>query len=291
MRCQSVLLHLCALPRRVAVLTLFAFVLGAVMLTSSLNLHGKTLKNLLVSLEDDHLTRTPQQDYARSECERRLSTPAEVHIEAALGNLTDVLPDEANVEKLLSPLDQTEGTTMLHDLAVRTRVFSTLFAAWEALHIVPVGSPGGITIRQNIVEHIRQESPKGADEAIRKYDVARSFVNQLSRHLFPWIARQSPDHMMLHASHATGGRGIVITVGDHQTPYVLTSVKTFRELGCDLPVEVFFLGSGDLNEDSRTALAKLPGVVTRDLSKMIYDDGWTLKGTVERKLPLSEYES
>jgi len=291
MRCQSVLLHLCVLPRRVAILTLFSFLLGALMLTSSLRLHRKTLENLLVSLKDDHLIQAPQHDYTKWECERCLSTSAETHFEAALRNLTDLLPDEVDVEQLLSPLGHTEGTTMLHDLAVRTRVFSTLFAAWEALHIVPMGLPGGITIRQNIIEHIRQESPEDADEAIGKYDVVRSFMNQFSRHLFPWIARHSPDHMMLHTSLATGGRGIVITVGDHQTPYVLTSVKTFRELGCDLPVEVFFLGSADLNEDSRTALAKLPGVVTRDLSKMIYDDGWTLKGTIERRPPVSGYES
>ena len=291
MCCRSVLFYLCAFPRRAGILTLFSFVIGALILTNFLYLHRKTPENLLASLKDDHLIEAPQHDYTKWECERRLSTSAETHFEAALRNLTDLLPDEVDVEQLLSPLDRTEGTTMLHDLAVRTRVFSALFAAWEALHIVPTGLIGGITIRQNIVEHIRQESPEGANEAIGRYDVVRSFMNQFSRHLFPWIARHSPDHMMLHASLATGGRGIVITVGDHQTPYVLTSVKTFRELGCDLPVEVFFLGSADLNEDSRTALAKLPGVVTRDLSKMVYDDGWTLKGTIERRFPVSEHES
>jgi hypothetical protein len=45
-----------------------------------------------------------------------------------------------------------------------------------------------------------------------------------------------------------------------------------------LPVEVFFMGDADLHEGSRAALAKLPGVTTRDLSKMVYDDDWTLKG-------------
>jgi alpha 1,3-mannosyltransferase len=35
-------------------------------------------------------------------------------------------------------------------------------------------------------------------------------------------------------------------------------------------VEVFFLGDSDLHEDSRAALAELPGVITRDLSKMVY---------------------
>jgi alpha 1,3-mannosyltransferase len=113
-------------------------------------------------------------------------------------------------------------------------------------------------------------------------------MNRFSRHLFPWTARHSPDHMLLHTSSTTGGRGIVITVGERQTAYVLTSIKTFREFGCDLPVEVFFLGDSDLHEDSRAALAELPGVITRDLSKMVYDDGWTLKGIVEQGYVLQD---
>jgi hypothetical protein len=291
MRCHSVLLFLCALPRRVAILTLFSFFFGALILTSSSYLHRRTVEDLLTSLKDDHLIQAAQHDYARCECERYPATLAEVNLEAALRNLTNLIPDDASTEQLLSPMNYTEGTSMLRDLAVRTRVFSTLFAAWESLHIAHTVMPCGVTIRQNIVERIRHESFHDANEAIERYDKVRSFVNQFSRHLFPWIARHSPDHMMLHTSLATAGRGIVITVGDHEVPYVLTSVKTFRELGCELPVEVFFLGSADLNENSRTALAELPGVITRDLSEMVYDDGWTLKGTIGRRLPVNKYES
>lgn len=109
MCCRSVLFYLCAFPRRAGILTLFSFVIGALILTNFLYLRRKTPENLLASLKDDHLIEAPQHDYTKWECERRLSTSAETHFEAALRNLTDLLPDEVDVEQLLSPLDRTEG--------------------------------------------------------------------------------------------------------------------------------------------------------------------------------------
>jgi len=272
----------CSLPRQVATLAFFSFVLGALIVTTSLYSPRKTFDRLLISLKHDHLLRVPQYDYSRCVDKHCLITPPrDVDFEAALRNLTDLIPDEARVEQLLSPIDYSEGTSMLRDLAIRTRVFAALFGAWESLHIAGTMASGDVLIRQNIIERIRHNPSEGADEAIRRYDTVRSFLNLFSRHLFPWTARHSPDHMLLHASFNTGGRGIVVTVGDHQAAYVLTSIRTFREFGCDLPVEVFFLGDEDLHEDSRAALKEIPGVTTRDLSEMVYDDGWTLKGIVE----------
>jgi hypothetical protein len=49
-------------------------------------------------------------------------------------------------------------------------------------------------------------------------------------------------------------------------------------LGCDLPVEVMYLGESDLSEDFRTQLEALPGVTTRDLSTLVNDKGWQLNG-------------
>lgn len=154
---------------------------------------------------------------------------------------------------------------MLRDLAIRTRSFKLFFEAWETLHIVP--SPGNITIQQNVIERIRQRPSIDTSRAIQNYDKMRCFMR------FPWTMGYFADHMLLHAGFHGAGRGIVITVGEHQVSYVLTSIRTFRELGCGLPVEVFFLGDNDLHEDFRSALAKIPGVATRDLSQMIYDDG------------------
>lgn len=268
------------LPRRATLLGLALIVFIALMLTTSLRLHKKTLDNFFEALAHGELTREPQHDYGGYKSERLSLLPvvSEHGFESALHNLTHLAPDEARVAQLLSPIDHSKGTAMLKDLAVRTRLFDTLFTAWENLHITPSATLGEVSIRQNIVERIRHSSLSRRSEAIQRYDTMRSFMNQFARHLFPWTAGQSPDHMLLHTTFAAGGRGIVITVGDHQIAYVLTSIKTFRELGCNLPVEVFFLGDGDLRESSREALARLPEVITRDLSRMVIDDGWTLKG-------------
>ena len=39
-----------------------------------------------------------------------------------------------------------------------------------------------------------------------------------------------------------------------------------------------YLGDSDLAEDYRAQLELLPGVITRDLSQMVNDDGWSLAG-------------
>jgi alpha 1,3-mannosyltransferase len=267
-------------PRRTALLVLLFFIFGTLMLRTSLYLYRTTLSNTSICYQHEDLTQVFQHNYVGRWGERPIATSvvSDDEFEVALRNLTDLTPDEARAKQLLSPIDISQGTSMLRDLAIRTRFFGVLLTAWESLHIVRSATPDNVLIRQNIVDCIRHGSLEGRGEAIRRYDSVRSFMNQFSRHLFPWTAGHSADHMLLHTSFAAGGQGIVLTVGDHQIAYVLTSIRTFREFGCDLPVEVFFMGDGDLHEDSRVALEKLPGVTTRDLSKMIYDDGWTLKG-------------
>lgn len=203
---------------------------------------------------------------------------SDADFEKALGNLTDLIPDEVRIEQLLSPIDYSEGTSMLRDLALRTRSFKALFAAWENLHIVTSTTSSDVLVQSNIIERIRRSPLHDTSGSIQRYDAVRSFMNKFSQHLFPWTMGHTTDHMLLHASFAAGGQGIVVTANNRQVAYVLTSIQTFREFGCFLPVEVFFLGDADLHEGSRAALAKLPGVTTRDLSKMVYDNGWTLKG-------------
>jgi hypothetical protein len=39
-----------------------------------------------------------------------------------------------------------------------------------------------------------------------------------------------------------------------------------------------YLGESDLSEDYRLELEEIPGVITRDMSQMVADDGWELKG-------------
>ena len=70
----------------------------------------------------------------------------------------------------------------------------------------------------------------------------------------------------------------MLTAGDEQAPYLLASIPSFRKLGCNLPIEIMYLGDSDLSEDFRAELEALDEVYTRDLSQMVNDEGWKLAG-------------
>lgn len=183
------------------------------------------------------------------------------------------MPAELTRTSLLSPFTS-NGEDHLYDLALRVREFRPIYEAWEKLHFVPEGDRLGT---RNIVQTLRRSS-KDAAASMHRYDALRFFLDQLNARLFPGVVNSVRDLMALHASFYDGGRGIVLTVGNGQVPYVMTSIQGFRRLGCELPIEIMYLGDDDLGEDSRNMLEALPGVVTRNMKTMINDEGWSLGG-------------
>lgn len=92
---------------------------------------------------------------------------------------------------------------------------------------------------------------------MRLYEEYRSFLARFAQLLFPWTAPYFPDHMILHAQIAAGGRSIVITAGDELARHALTLIPTLHRLGCTLPIEVMYFDDGELTEDNRAALRTL----------------------------------
>jgi hypothetical protein len=201
--------------------------------------------------------------------------------DAAFKSVLSLLPDELHARELLRPFEGT-GAEKLRDIGLRARAFKPLFEAWEALHVVWSGDIP--YIRQDVVQYLRNRHgkeklpSKRLAQASGSYESYRYVFQQLSQLLFPWTAPYFPDHMSLHVHFHGGGRGIVCTAGDGQAPYLLASIASFRRLGCTLPVEIMYLGDADLSEDYRAELEALEGVITRDLSQMINDEGWKLAG-------------
>lgn len=201
---------------------------------------------------------------------------ADNDIEKAMRHISTLFPDELQMKGLLAPFSET-GEAHVRDLGLRVRIFKKAFEAWESLHFV---SHEGSMHQRDVVQKLRKLELPSADlrKMVQTYDRFRSYVNKLADHLFPWTGAYFPDHMTLHATLYSGGRGIVITAGNDQAKFLLTSIPSFRRLGCQLPIEVLYLGDSDLDEEWRDKLEALPGVITRDLSHMINDKGWDLKG-------------
>jgi alpha 1,3-mannosyltransferase len=206
---------------------------------------------------------------------------AEEHerFENALSKVLNMLPDEMHVRELLRPVEGT-GKEKLREMGLRSRAYKRFFEAWETLHLVPAG--GSYYVRDDIVQYLRSRHVSDDDtslaQTIRSYETFRSLLRNMAELLFPWTSPYFSDHMSLHTHFHQGGRGIVLTAGDEQAPFLLTSINLFRKLGCKLPIEIMYLGDSDLGEDFRSELEALPGVVTRDLSQMVDDKGWQLKG-------------
>ncbi|OJJ31448.1 hypothetical protein ASPWEDRAFT_54598 [Aspergillus wentii DTO 134E9] len=182
---------------------------------------------------------------------------------------------------LIEPIKDT-GEAKIRETGLRSRSFKELFEAWEKLHLV---SHHGVSyIRNDIIQYLRAHADvaKGLRTnmagIIHSYEAYRHFLAYFSEALFPWITPYFSDPMSMRAQYLNQSRGLVFSAGNRQAPYLLTSIQSLRRIGCTLPIEVMYLGDSDLSEDFREELEVLPDVVTRDLSRMVNDDGWTLAG-------------
>ena len=199
----------------------------------------------------------------------------------ALENVLLALPELPEIVDALGPIEGT-GEAMVREIGLRARLFKSALDAWEALHTVMFEDR--IQIRSDVLQHI-VKNPKLATRLqldhttlIHKYEEFHSYFVAFSERLFSWTLPYFPDLVTLHAQLWSGGRGIVLTGGDHQASYLLTSIQSMRDMGCELPIEVMYLGEDDLGRENRRKLEKVKGVITRDLSPLVNDKGWKLKG-------------
>lgn len=213
-----------------------------------------------------------------------------IEFEKAIANIVQLLPDETHMREVLRPIDGS-GKERMREMGLRTRAYRRYLEAWEAVHLT-TDAEGATYIRDDVIQYLRSHElivknaeftedgseGLGLAHTIRSYEAYRAFIQKFANLLFPWTAPYFSDHMSLHAHFKKGGRGIVLTAGDDQAPYLLTTIYTFRQLGCTLPIEVMYLGDQDLGEDYRAELEALPGVITRDIAQMTNDAGWKLAG-------------
>lgn len=208
----------------------------------------------------------------------------------ALLNIINLLPSELEMRGLLRPIELT-GESRLRELGMLARKYKKYLEAWEELHVV-TDSEGGTHVRDDVIQYLRyhaslrsasaDDDDDASDEhndlvgRIHAYEDFRRLLGHLNELLFPFTAPYFPDHMTLRSHLKKGGRGIALTAGNDQVSYLLTQIPILRQLGCDLPIEVMYVGDGDLNRDSRQDLEDLDGVMTRDISAMVHPVGWDI---------------
>ncbi|GAB7352535.1 hypothetical protein MBLNU459_g2927t1 [Dothideomycetes sp. NU459] len=206
---------------------------------------------------------------------------AEFNVQSALKKVLSLMPDEIYFRQLTTPI-MGGGEQRLREVGLRTRLFKDYFKAWESLHIVSDGEDA--YVRDNVVQYLRdardlsEVSSLPKAEIIRQYEEFRYFLAGYADILFPWVAPYFADQMTLHAQMYNAGRGIVLSGANHQAPYMLTAIAVYRKMGCNLPIEVMYLGEDDLSEEYREQMEAFPGVTTRNLKQMVGNMGWNIEG-------------
>lgn len=182
----------------------------------------------------------------------------------ALSRIINLLPSELEIRGLLQPTEST-GESRLREFGIRARRYKKYFEAWEELHLIP-DPEGGTYVRNDVMQYIHdrhrhRRAITGAEgghndlaEALHAYENFRDLLVRLSGLLYLYMAPYFPNHVALHSHLHKGGRGIVLTAGNDQVAYLLAQIPILRRLGCDLPIEVMYVGDGDLNRDSRQDL-------------------------------------
>ncbi|KAI9265899.1 mannosyltransferase putative-domain-containing protein [Helicostylum pulchrum] len=105
---------------------------------------------------------------------------------------------------------------------------------------------------------------------------------RLERILFPWIRPNWKSAFDINLS-SSGGKGIVMCVGDGQFMHASTSVKAIRELlKSDLPIEIFYIDEYDLSIENRDYFDAIPNVKTKSIDTYINNaytrlGGWSIK--------------
>jgi hypothetical protein len=88
----------------------------------------------------------------------------------------------------------------------------------------------------------------------------------LYKDLFPWLKMKSLKALQQSYDKP---RGIVIPAGNKFFSILLTAIKIIRHYGCQLPIEIFYMGPSDLSNDRVLYLQSLPHVTTVDITKLL----------------------
>ncbi|KAI9203737.1 mannosyltransferase putative-domain-containing protein [Polychytrium aggregatum] len=123
-----------------------------------------------------------------------------------------------------------------------------------------------------------------ADGDARLHDVEAA-LGSLERTLFPFFRHDRRINSVPKLLQSfRDQRGIVISVGNTHYRFALHLVTTLREvLGCSLPIEMYYYGSGDLDADKIQTLRSIGGaggISVIDISSMLGPvevSGWFIK--------------
>ncbi|KAF9157225.1 hypothetical protein DFQ26_008963 [Actinomortierella ambigua] len=112
---------------------------------------------------------------------------------------------------------------------------------------------------------------------------ALEMLRKIEQVTFPWITSKFPSTFHLQDTFRKGGKGIVMCVGNYHVIFARSAVKILREvIKTTLPIEIYYMGEGDLAVNHRQWFEKFDNVKTIDILTKLDNTvpklgGWAIK--------------
>ncbi|KAF9319631.1 hypothetical protein BG003_008587 [Podila horticola] len=108
------------------------------------------------------------------------------------------------------------------------------------------------------------------------------FFLKLELSLYPFL-HLHPRRTSLSLYESYTGRGVVICAGNYQFEFIVSSIQAIRLLNPTLPIELFYMGDGDLSPERQTYVREMTQYIElKDVYKVLENDemmlgGWSIK--------------
>ncbi|KAJ3012946.1 hypothetical protein HKX48_005996 [Thoreauomyces humboldtii] len=102
-------------------------------------------------------------------------------------------------------------------------------------------------------------------------DQVDAVLSAIEANMYPFIAAKPESRFASAQSllRSYAGRGIVMTTGNEHTRFAVNTIRMLRDLGCTLPIQIFYADDDDLHVRNRAVLGALPDVELVDLSTLL----------------------
>lgn len=191
------------------------------------------------------------------------------------------LDPEKDVEFLLEDFNEKEFKT----LGLKTRAFKKIFERWERVHIAYDPVEQRPVQPAWVFKRLGSFKPQS-----RVYEQYRSLIQRFTDKYYSFIRPRYSS--LLDAVTNNQGRGMVISAGNHHAKFLQVILPYLRDaLNFKLPIEVLYMGDGDLSNENRAKLETVENVKTVNLYDRISDTDEKLKLAGWAGKPISIFSS
>ncbi len=187
----------------------------------------------------------------------------------------NILKEKIFMNEMTKPINIKDFTSLRNKEQLHTAFWNYTFGQYKNLK----NKKGYKTYKKMLIEESSFLAEKNRTII---NDKNKLYFSALHQNLYPWLYgyRYKSLGDLVESSK---GKGIVICVGDNQYKYAISTIDSIRNvLKSTLPIEIFYIGEGDLSIEHQNNLKKFENVYISDITTYFDNNiikiiGWASK--------------